>query len=360
MKQIVMLQALCNNERGWARVMSRFGRVTLIQQGFGCVEHIEIWEADRCVFMGPERRVVRRFSFMGELTFGLSESLAALRHCWPAIKNQRTDVTIASVNALAFTAIFLRLIGRTRKVVCLVSDYFPPHGSLSVRIYRRIVAWLTRWLAKHADEVWAVSTRIPTVKVNPKNFLVPLCINNDNLPPEGREEVGYIGTPSADHALDLLFDVCRKHRLRLNVVGDSAYLESIKHLAPKDAIFHGLISDPDKIKNVLARCFCGYAVYRKAGPENYSYYGVPSKTLNYFANNIPVITTDTAEFTKNIARFGIGQVVEPKVEQIEAAVLEIKARFPAYYEAINRFRETWNAGVTDFHERRLTALLSET
>jgi hypothetical protein len=44
-------------------------------------------------------------------------------------------------------------------------------------------------------------------------------------------------------------------------------------------------------------------------------------------------------------------------EQIEQAVLDIRARFPVYYEAINRFRETWNAGVEQFHRERINELL---
>jgi ABC-type sulfate transport system permease component len=51
-KQIVMLQGMGNNERGWARLMSDFGRVVLIQQGM--IQHVEIWENRQCVFNGAE------------------------------------------------------------------------------------------------------------------------------------------------------------------------------------------------------------------------------------------------------------------------------------------------------------------
>jgi len=55
MKQIVMLQGMGNNERGWARLVSRFGRVTLIQQGM--IQHVEVWENETKVFDGPETSV---------------------------------------------------------------------------------------------------------------------------------------------------------------------------------------------------------------------------------------------------------------------------------------------------------------
>ena len=43
-------------------------------------------------------------------------------------------------------------------------------------------------------------------------------------------------------------------------------------------------------------------------------------------------------------------------KEIEKAVLQLKEQFSAYYEAINRFRETWNAGAEQFHRERFEAL----
>jgi glycosyltransferase involved in cell wall biosynthesis len=363
MKQIVMLAATFANERGWAKVMSQFGRVTLVQlEGSYFKEHIEIWEGRQCVHSGAERQSVRfrrLFRFLDSMLFGLPLSLTTLKHCWPVVKGQSTDVIIANANSMALTALLLRTIGKTRKVVCLVGDYFPPKGKFPVRVYRHISGFLTRWLVKHADEVWSLSPRIPTIKANPRHFMVPLYIESVHAAANSRTEIGYIGHPSPDHALDILFAICRKHQLRLNVIGHSPYLQSIKQFAPPDTVFYGEMTDYAKINQIFSRCFCGYAVYRNTGPHNYSYYGFPSKTLRFFASDVPVITTDTTHFMQDISKYGIGQVVEPVPEQIEKAVLDLKARFSIYYEAINRFRETWNAEVEKFHRERLTVLLNE-
>jgi hypothetical protein len=72
---------------------------------------------------------------------------------------------------------------------------------------------------------------------------------------------------------------------------------------------------------------------------------------------VPVVTTNTAHFTQNIALSGAGRVVNPVPEEIEKAILDIRARFPVYYEAINKFRAMWNAGVEKFHADRLSGLL---
>jgi glycosyltransferase involved in cell wall biosynthesis len=361
MKQIVMLQAMCLNEREWANVMSQFGRVALVQlEGFRFTEHIEIWEDGRCTRSTLPKQSIR-LSSIDAGTFGLVLALTTLKRCWPVIKSQHTDVIIASANSMALAALFLRAIGKTRKVVCFVADYFPPHGSPTMhrRVYRRISGWLTGWLSRNADEVWSASPRIPTVKTNPHNFIVPICLESSHSTAGSRIEIGYIGCPTPDHALDMLFDICKRHSIRLNIIGDSDHLQNIKHLAPPDTVFHGLMSDKEKIAEILSRCFCGYAIYRNVGPQNYSYYGFPSKIFYWLASNTPVLTTNTAHFTQKITEFGIGQVVEPNLEQIEKAVLDLKIRYADYYDAINRFRETWIASVKEFHRERLDALLRE-
>ena len=352
-KQIVMLQGMGNNERGWAALVSKFGRVVLVQQGL--IDHVEIWENRQCVFNGPETSVVGSRK-LDEITFSSLTMLRSIARCREFTRGQKIDVLVAANYSMGMAALLLRLFGKTRKVVVLLTDFLPPRGSFAVRLHRRVTTALTRFAARHADEVWTVSPRIPTTTANLRNFVVPIYIDDNQAPAGPREEIGYIGFPSPDHALDVLFDICKRHQFRLNIIGDSAYLQSIKHLAPPHTVFHGMLNDPAKINSVLSRCFCGYAVYRDTGPQSYSYFGIPSKTFYCFASNTPVVTTNTAHFTQNIENYGIGRVVNPTPGEIEKAVLELKERFQFFYEAINRFREIWNAKAEQFHRERLAAL----
>lgn len=354
MKLIVLLQGMGNNERGLARQISSYGRVVLVQLGF--IEHVEIWEKGQCVYCGPEQKLSRT-RLIDDLTFSAPTVFRGIKCCLRFTKGQKIDLIIGSAYALAMAGSFLKLIGKNRKAVSFVADYLPSKGSLAVRIHRRMAGFLTWVSIRWADEVWAVSPRIPTIKANPRNYIIPLCLDDNGLSTGTRDEIGYIGFPSPDHALDVLFDICKKHGFRLNLIGDSPYLQSIKHLAPPDTVFHGIISDNEKIKNVLSKCFCGYAVYLDTSPKSYSYYGIPSKTLSFFASNTPVVTTNTAHFTQNIAASGAGCVVNPTPAEIEQAILDIRSRFPVYYEAINRFRATWNVGVEKFHNERISGLL---
>ena len=352
MKQIVMMQGLGNNEQGWARLVSKFGRVTLIQQGM--TQHVEVWENEQRVFNGPEINMMSTRKLddatLSALTF--FRSLARFRE---QLRGETADAVIASNYGMGLAALWLRWRGKTRRVVLMISDYLPPRGSFLVRLHRRITTALTRFVARQADEVWTVSPRIPTAQANPKNFVVPICLNRNPVLPGPREEIGYIGFPSPDHGLEILFEIARRHGFRLNIIGRSAYLDSIRHLAPRDTVFHGFLSE-DKVNAVLSRCFCGYAVYLNVGPQSYSYYGIPGKTFMHFASNTPVITTNTAHFTQNIEKFGVGRVVEPNAPEIEKAILQLKENFPQFYDAISKFRQEWNESAERFHRERLTEL----
>jgi glycosyltransferase involved in cell wall biosynthesis len=316
------------------------------------LQHVEVWENGQCTFSGPETSVVRTRK-LDELTFSSLTIRRSVARFDEQLRGGKADLIIAANYSLGLAALWLRWRGKARRVVVLLTDYLPLRGSFGVRMHRRITTALNRFAARRADEVWSVSPRIPINQGYPKSFVVPICLEDHQVPMGDRREIGYIGYPTPDHALEIVFEICRKHGIRLNIVGHSPYLESIKHLAPADTVFHGMLNDTAKINQILSRCFCGYAVYRNTGPQSYSYYGIPSKTFAYFASNTPVVTTLTAHFTQEIETYGVGRVVAPQSEAIEAAILQIKAQFPEYYAAIGRFRQTWNVAAVQFHRERL-------
>jgi glycosyltransferase involved in cell wall biosynthesis len=355
MKQIILVLGCGLNERGWARDFSKFGRVTLIQMGL--IDHVEIWEHEQRIFCGPETQTASRRN-LDELLFGLINFLRTIRLILQFSKGAKIDLLVTGYYSSGFAAHFLRWIGMVRRIVFFLTDYLPPQGSWLTRLHRLIIGRFVRWAAKCSDEAWALSPRIQAACENPRHFIVPMHVNTHSSPICPREEIGYIGYPSYDHALDILFEICKKHSLRLNIIGDSPYLQSIKRLAPIDTIFHGLINNEEKIGEIFSKCFCGYAIYRNTGPSSYSYYGFPSKTLYCFASNVPVVITNVAYFNENFEKRGVGRVVEPLPEEIEKAILQIRDNYETYSRVIDRFRAEWNEDVETFHRERLTALLT--
>ncbi len=353
MKTIVMLQGMGINERGWAMLASKYSRVVLIQQGY--MTHVEIWENETRVFNGPNHNVMR-WRLLDEILLGLLSALRTFFLTLEHTKGRKIDTIIASNYHNSLAALFLRTFGKTRTVVPFLTDYLPPRGSFHIRAHRRITTYLMKLVSRFSDEVWILSPRIHTGDVNPRHFVVPIFISQRPPATAERTEVAYIGYPSHDHALDILFKLSTKHGFKVNVIGDSPYLESIKHLAPPGTAFHGLMNDEDRIGEILSKCFCGYCIYRDTSPNSYSYYGFPSKTLYCFANNVPIVITNVADFNHTYEERGVGRVVEPLPEKIEEAILQIKSKYPAFSAAIDRFRVEWNAHVEAFHAERFSAL----
>jgi len=293
---------------------------------------------------------------LDEILLGAPSAIGTFFRTLKFTRRQKLDVIVATNYNNSLAALLIKIFRKTKTVVAFHTDYLPPRGPWHVRLHRRVTTWLMEFVARYVDEVWVLSPRIKTGEVNPRNFVVPICITERPKVEGPRQEVAYIGLPSHDHALDILFEICKKNHLRLNVVGDSPYLQSIKHLAPADAVFYGMINDEERISEILSRCFCGYAIYRDVSPNSYSYYGFPSKTLYCFANNVPIVITAVAHFNPNFAKHGVGLVVEPVPEKIEAAVLQLKENYPAFSAAIDRFRTGWNEEVRNFHRERFAAL----
>jgi glycosyltransferase involved in cell wall biosynthesis len=353
MKNIVMLQGMGINERGWAKMVSSFGRVVLIQQGM--VTHVEVWESGERVWDGPET-MLSHWRRLDDMLLGLPTALRVFFQTVKYTRGRKIDVIIASNYHNSLSAMMLKSLGKARKVVPFLTDYLPLRGSWFVRCHRRLTGWLMQMVSRWADEVWVLSPRIPTGRNNANTFVVPIGINEQPPSVGDRNEVAYIGFPSYDHALEILFAICAKHQFRLNVIGDSPYLQSIRHLAPPGTVFHGMLNNEAHIARILSHCFCGYAIYRDISPNSYSYYGFPSKTLYCFASNVPVVITNVADFNHTFEERGVGRVVEPSLEKIETAVLQLKEHYPAFSKAIDRFRMERNHQVLNFHRERFIAL----
>ena len=356
MKSIVMWLGIGNNESACARLMSLYpARVYLLKRGTH--EQAEIWEQGSQTHVLPEKNV-STMRLMDDAFFSQPSALKCLLKTWPIARGQRIDLLVVGSNR-ATMACWLRHMGLVDKIVLLLSDHLPDTPRWPVRHHRHLVNAMIRALATRVDEVWSVSPRIPEAQFNPRNFVIPLYI--DECMPRNPSlgcEIVYIGYPSEDHALDLLFALAGRHHWKLNIIGASPYLQAIASSAPSTTCFHGTITDRQRIGQIMETCACGYAIYRDTGPTAYSYYGIPSKLFYYLSNDIPVITTNTSSFSPEVERHHLGQLVQPDSESIERGILDLLREARQYRESIRTFRGLWNAGVESFIAQRLKTLLA--
>jgi glycosyltransferase involved in cell wall biosynthesis len=352
MKRIVMWMGSATNEGAWAGILSSFGEVFLVRCGKRRED--SIWSAGRQIFLGAKKPVTR-WRWLDNLFLGFFSAFGIMRQTLKWAQGKPIALLIVE-GPRGLLAVWLKRLGKVRALVSLQSDYLPPAGKLHVRLHRRANMALNRFIGRNADELWKLSPRIPTGEGHPQTHVIPVYINDNKVPPTQRRDVMYFGVPSPDHALDVLFEIARRHDIPLHIVGDSPYLDSIKSSATPRTIFHGYI-EPEQLAEIARQCYCGYAVYRNTSPQNYSYYGFPSKYFHYLANNVPVLTTNTAFFSQDIEKNGVGRVVSPEPRQIEQAILEMRDHSADFDQAINRFRKEWNRGVENFLAGRMAGLL---
>jgi hypothetical protein len=352
MKRIAMWMGSATNEGAWAEILSSFGEVFLVR--CGKMREDSIWSNGRQIFLS-EKKPVARWRRLDDVFFGFFSAFSIMRQTLKWTHGEPIALLIVE-GPRGLLAVWLKRLGKIRALVSLQSDYLPPVGKLHVRLHRRANMALNRFIAYRADEVWRLSPRIPTGEGHSRNYILPIYINDNEVPPAGRREIIYFGVPSEDHALDVLFQVARRHDIPLHIVGESPYLASIKADAPPKTTFYGYI-EPSRLSEIARHCFCAYAVYRSTGPQSYSYYGCPSKYFHCLANNLPLLTTNTAFFSGEIKKNGVGRVVVLDPQQIEQAILEMRRHSQDFYDAINRFRVEWNRGVERFLAERMAVLL---
>jgi len=352
MKRIAMWMGSATNEGAWAEILSSFGEVFLVR--CGKMREDSMWSNGRQIFLS-EKKPVARWRWLDNAFFGFFSAFSIMRQTLKWAHGEPIALLIVE-GPRGFLAVWLKRLGKVRALVSLQSDYLPPVGKLHVRLHRRAnMAW-NRFIGRNADELWKLSPRIPIGEGHSHTHVIPVYINDNKVPQTQRREIMYFGVPSRDHALDVLFDIARQHDIPLHIVGDSPYLHSIKSSATPKTTFHGH-TEPEHLAEIAKHCFCGYAVYRNTGPQNYSYYGFPSKYFHYLANNVPVLTTNTAFFSQDIEKNGVGRVVSPEPCQIEQAILEMRDHSEDFYHAINHFRVEWDHNVEHFLAERMAVLL---
>ncbi|MGA3163567.1 MAG: hypothetical protein ABSD77_05135 [Verrucomicrobiota bacterium] len=352
MKRIVMWMGSATNEEGWAKIISAANTLFLVRSGRWRQD--STWVNGRQTFLS-EKMPVARWRRLDDMCFGFFSAFRIMRRTLKWAEGEPIALLIVE-GPRGLLAVWLKRWGKVRALVSLQSDYLPPVGKWHIRLHHRANMALNRFIARQADEVWRLSPRIPTGEGHSHNYILPIYINDNEIPPAERREIVYFGVPSEDHALDVLFQVARRHNIPLHIVGESPYLASIKADAPPKTTFYGYI-EPSRLSEIARHCFCAYAVYRSTGPQSYSYYGCPSKYFHCLANNLPLLTTSTAFFSGEIERNGIGRVVAPDPQQIEQAILEMRGHSQDFYDAINRFRAEWNRGVESFLTGRMAVLL---
>lgn len=283
-------------------------------------------------------------------------------------KKTRIDLFIGLESINTLVGILFKKIGNIKTVVYYVSDYSP--NRYSSKTFNKIYLWLDRFCAMNADYIWDVSKAMMPARIKSglrkekakpaihvPNALFPSQIKYAPINRLEPFSLVFAGTIGPENGLDLAiesFAIARKKlpQLKLHILGsglqkDEIYAKLlIKRLKIEHVVtYHGFISDLTKLSEILMHYMVGLAPYR-AIPWSVRWYADATKIRLYFANGLPVVTTQVPPLGKEAQEKGCAIVTNDNKEEFSDAIIQMisdKNNYKKYREAATEFAKhnTW-------------------
>lgn len=166
--------------------------------------------------------------------------------------------------------------------------------------------------------------------------MIPLGIKNEKIDDhthKGKKiRLGFIGIIRDQQGLELAFKFLQSSQnCILDVIGEGYKLPYYKSLAKKMGIskkvmFYGRVED---ITILFSEWDMALALYEES-EMNLSYYCEPTKIKHYLSYGLPVITTKTTYFHKELEKFGAGIVIDESIESLDLAIKKIAQNYYQY------------------------------
>lgn len=256
-----------------------------------------------------------------------------------------------TVNAFtAWVGTVLKSVGLVNKTIFWVWDYYPPyHKNKTVVFMRGLYRQFDKWATK-SDMLIFLNTRvvklrkeINSITKNDEYKIIPVGTTNKSVgkirtfKTDSKIKLVFLGVVKKSQGLDLIFDNSDQLNstfpdLEIDVIGGGPDLEYFMDRGERSALqvnFHGYLHDKD-IDRLLRKSHIGIATYIPSR-DNVSYYGDPSKIKRYLSFDLPVITTNVFEFSKELKKANAGILVNyHKPNELIDAIHTILTNYALY------------------------------
>lgn len=265
---------------------------------------------------------------------------------WVFKEKDKFDTFIGVDNLNCLAGLFLKKIGKVKKVIYYSIDFVPIrfHSKLLNYIFHRIEIICI----KYADEVWDLSPRISKGRkifldisnYKNKQKIIPVGIWNDKvkkLPFNKirKNQLLFVGHLLEKQGVQLVLDSIPKilkdiPNFQFLIIGGGEYKydleKKVKELHIEDHVeFRGWVNDRDVLDNILSESACAVAAYKpeKQKLYNFTYYTDPTKLKDYLGAGLPIILTDVSHNARDIKNKRCGIIVSYKKEEIAKAIVTI-------------------------------------
>jgi len=314
---------------------SRAGRMVFMGHPFGYAPDVrpllERWQEGVLV----TRRHVRWRRGTPELVSWARD--VALTLVWGFRTPGTADVFVGCDSLLAATGLMLRRLGKARIVVLWTIDYVPERFGNPV--LNRIYHAFDKLCVRRCDETWNLSPVMEEARaargVHGRQRVVPMGASSTAaVGRRNSRQLVFVGHLLEKQGVQLVLEALptilrRLPEARLLVIGDGPYRPALERQAERLGVsqaveFAGFVEDHHEIERRLAESGVGLAPYDPA-QAGFSAYADPGKIKYYLAAGLPVVTTEVAHISSELADRRCGVVIPYTAVALADAVFEIAA-----------------------------------
>ncbi len=258
--------------------------------------------------------------------------------------NKKSFVIVEKPFFLILNSIFSKLKGF--KYVYWIGDYYPNSEGF-MAVYNKLARYYNenlKYVVYESPPVEVVYKNMipPNLLKNKFRRLITLGMKEKLLDKKNKEKkkivLGFIGIIREQQGLDLAYKFLKENNnCILEVVGSGYKLDHYKKLAKKMKLdkkikFLGFVED---LEETIKGWDMGLALYENTD-DNLSIYCEPTKIKDYLEFGLPVITTKTTYFYKEVAGLKAGMAIEETIDELDTAIKKIMDNYEVYKKGVKK------------------------
>lgn len=264
---------------------------------------------------------------------------------WCLKFNGKWEAFFGMDNINVLVALFLKKMGRIKKVVYHTIDYYP------TRFPNKFLNWLyfqfDKICVKYADETWNISEVMVEARRKKmgmsgddykRQYTFPICVWVDKVKRKpfdkiNKKKIIYRGSLVKETGVDLMIKAMPSvlkfiPDAVLEIFGDGVEREYLEREAKKLKVtkhvkFYGWIRERKKLESLMSDGALGIATFNTRIIDDKVRNADPGKIKDYMLMGMPVITTNVVSNCKQIKDQKCGLVIDYNIKDLSAAVIRL-------------------------------------